>query len=79
MARSLRIKFALMGGLFVALLVMSLVLSSIYKATARVKSRSIMASPQTTAKVSSKNPVCFWIFFRPPAAPSPSGTGRPSA
>ena len=37
MARSLRIKFALMGGLFVALLVMSLVLSSFYKATARVK------------------------------------------
>ena len=39
MARSLRIKFALMGGLFVALLVMSLVLSSFYKATARVKTR----------------------------------------
>ena len=37
MARSLRIKFALMGGLFVALLVMSLVLSSFYKATSRVK------------------------------------------
>src|SRR5881397_1552905 len=37
MARSLRIKFALMGSLFVALLVMSLLLSSFYKATSRVK------------------------------------------
>ena len=47
MDRSLRIRFALLGGLFLTLLVLSLVLSSFYKATSRVK--TLVLPPDVTS------------------------------
>ena len=47
MDRSLRIRFALLGGLFLTLLVLSLVLSSFYKATSRVK--TLVIPPDVTS------------------------------
>ena len=47
MDRSLRIRFVLLGGLFLTLLVLSLVLSSFYKATSRVK--TLVLPPDVTS------------------------------
>jgi len=47
MDRSLRIRFVLLGGLFLTLLVLSLVLSSFYKATSRVK--TLVIPPDVTS------------------------------
>jgi hypothetical protein len=47
MDRSLRIRFVLLGGLFLTLLVLSLALSSFYKATSRVK--TLVIPPDVTS------------------------------